>query len=126
MLSVSVRVMTNSADFLKRIYGLSEDEQNLTMSGFGNKRQTKSGGVTKVDVNPSTKIDAKTVDGKGFGRSYDRNNRPNDHRPGHIEQAKQPYSPSNPQSRWKDSWAKAGLETSTRAAQRRQNPYRKS
>src|SRR5262249_11979542 len=93
-----------------------------TLSGFGAKRQTKSGGTkTVVDTSPETKIDAKTIDGKGVGCSYDKSSDRVRNRPGHIEQAPQPYSPSNPQSRWKDSWAKAGLDASTRAAQRRQS-----
>jgi len=109
--------MITSDEFFRRIY-----EDHATVSGTGSKRQVKgASGTTKVDTSPETKIDGKTTDGKGFGRSYDKSNRPNEHRPGKVEQAPQPYSPSNPQSRWKDSWAKAGLEASTRAAKSRQS-----
>jgi len=115
--------MTNSADdFFRKIY-LGEDDSAATITKMGAKiaKQTPvKAGVTKVDVNPSTKIDAKTIDGKGFGRSYDRNNRPNDHRPGSVDFPSQ-KGPSNPQQRFVDRWTKAGLETSTRAAQRRQS-----
>src|SRR5262245_39953515 len=112
--------MTNADEFFKRMYSLTEDDEAYVQSGFGSKRQVKSGSKTKVDTSPETHVDAKTTDGKGFGRSYDRNNRPNDHRPGSVDFPSQ-NGPSNPQSRWKDSWAKAGLEQSTRNAQRRQS-----
>ena len=116
--------MIDSNTFFQHVYG--EGDEPYTLSGFGSKRQTKSGGVTKVDTSPETRIDSKTTDGKGFGRSYDRNNRPNDHRPGSVEFPRpQPISPTNPQAQrpsgLRDMWVKADLEASTRAAKSRQS-----
>lgn len=109
--------MTDANTFFQHIY----EDYPLTLSGFGGKRQVRAGGVTKVDVSPSTKIDAKPANDGPGAKGYTKETDPARNRPGHVEQAKQPYSPSNPQSRWQASWAKAGLEQSTRAAKSRQS-----
>jgi len=118
--------MIDSKTFFEQIYG--ESDGSYVQSGFGAKRQTKSSGTTKtpVDTSPSTKIDAKTIDGKGVGRSYDKSNDPVRSRPGSVEFPRpQSISPTNPQAQrpsgLRDMWVKADLEQSTREAQRRQS-----
>src|SRR5262245_26679150 len=106
---------------------IREADEAATISGTGAKRQIKSGGTkTAVDTSPSKKNESKKTHGKGVGRSYDRNNRPNDHRPGSVEFPRpQSISPTNPQAQrpsgLRDMWVKADLERSTREAQRRQS-----
>src|SRR5215471_11607282 len=110
--------MTDANTFFQHVYGIYEDEQSLTLSGFGNKRQTKSSNSkTPVDTSPQIK-DAKQMTDDKSAKGFERNNRPNDHRPSSVDFPKTPYSPSNPQQRFVDRWTKAGLEQSTREAQR--------
>jgi len=118
--------MITSQEFLRYIY---EGDAHLTISGTGAKRQTKSGGTkTAVDTSPSTKVDAKPANDGPGAKGYDRNNRPNDHRPGKVEQAPQPYSPTNPQNMLKASkevMDRLSLQNTTKAAQYRQwNAYK--
>lgn len=112
--------MIKSDEFLRRIY---EGDEPATITKMGariaKQEPVKFGGVSKVDTSPEVKDAKAMTDDKGT-KGFDKGNRPNDHRPGHIDYPQQ-RGPSNPQSRWKDAWAKAGLETSTRAAQRRQS-----
>jgi len=97
---------------------IREDDESYTQSGFGSKRQTKSGTKTAVDTHPQMRDAKAMTDDKGT-KGFDKGNDPARNRPGHVDFPQQ-RGPS-PQSRWKDSWAKAGLEQSTREAQRRQS-----
>src|SRR5262245_35948992 len=76
---------------------IRESDEAATISGTGAKRQTKSGGKTKVDTSPDMKPSNAQVayDQKGT-KGYDRSNRPNDSRPSSINFDKQSYAPSNP------------------------------
>lgn len=111
---------------------IRESDGSLTLSGCSGKRQTTKSSNTRtaVDTSPSTKIDAKTTDGKGVGRSYDKNSDPvrAQNRPGHLEFPRpQSISPTNPQASpprnpgLADMWRKADLEQQTREYQRRQS-----
>jgi hypothetical protein len=119
---------TNMSDEVNKDWShwIREADEPATIARMGariaKQEPVKAGGVTKVDQSPQIK-DAKAMKDDQNTKGYDKGNRPNDaqNRPGHIEQAKQPYSPSNPQSRFVDRWSKAGLDQSTRAAQSRQS-----
>src|SRR5262249_31856470 len=116
--------MIDANTFCQHIY---EADEPLSLSGFGNKRQTKSGGIkTAVDTSPSTKVDGKPFDnGKGVGCSYDKSNDPVRSRPGSVEFPRpQSISPTNPVQRIKGMWEKSILD-STRRAQSMQRPGKK-
>src|SRR5262249_1816569 len=98
--------MTNANEFFRRMYSLPESDEAATTARLGAKiaAQTpvKFGGKTRVDQNPKTApTTAQVADGT---RSYDKSNDPVNHRqtPAFPSQK----GPSNPQSRWKDSWNK--------------------
>jgi|SRR5262249_52300265 len=117
--------MIKAQDFFKHVY--SESDEAAAISGTGAKRQTKSSNSkTRVDVSPEMK-DARTMtDDKGT-KGFDRNTRPNDHRPNSIQFPGQNYSPTNPVARnqhltkmWNDS-----IAAQTARAQRLQRPGNK-
>jgi hypothetical protein len=114
--------MVDANTFTKSIY--EGDSEPLTLSGFGSKRQTKSSNSkTPVDTNPQMK-DARTMTDDKNTKSYDRNNRPNDHRPSSVDFPKQPYSPialnQHLTKMWNDS-----IEANTKRSQRLQRPGNK-
>jgi hypothetical protein len=92
---------------------IKEDDDAATVTKMGAQiaRQTpvRAGKKTPVDLHPDMKTPevTKVDDGKGsteVGKSFDRNNRPNDHRPSHIDYPSQ-KGPSNPQQgRLADMW----------------------
>jgi len=95
-----------------------------TLSGFGTKRQAKSGGTkTPVDTHPKM-VDGKNMrDDNGLGRGYDKSNRPNERR-NSIQFPGQNYSPTNPVARnhhltkmWQDN-----IESNTKRMQKLQRP----
>src|SRR5262249_6055666 len=74
--------MTNK-EWSKELYKIFEDDA-LTLSGFGSKRNRGSSGTTPVDTHPDLNLTSQD-DGKGkssaeVGKSYGRENRPNEWR----------------------------------------------
>lgn len=115
--------MTSAQDFISYIY---EGDEAATISGTGgcrntNDKKVKFGGVSPVDTSPEMKDAKAMTDDKGT-KGFDKSNRPNNHRPSHIDFPGQSYSPSNPvrQPGLRDMWQKE-LERTTREAQRRQS-----
>jgi len=111
--------MIDANTFFAHIYEADEPATIARMGArIAKQEPVKAGGVTKVDQSPQIK-DAKAMTDDQNTKGYDKSNRPNDHR--HSVDFPSQRGPQNPQSRWKDSWTKAGLEQSTRAAQSRQS-----
>ena len=110
---------------------LREDDDVATVTKMGAQiaKQTKvSKGKTPVDLHPDMKMPEanKVGDGKGsttVGKSFDRNNRPNEHRPSHIDYPSQ-RGPTNPVQRLGQMWQQAS-EAQTKRAQRMQRPGKK-
>jgi hypothetical protein len=112
---------------------LREDDGSATVQRIGaqaaRQDKVKFGGVTKVQHSPDLKMPEanKVDDGKGsYGlpkTQIDRNNRPNDHRPSHIDYPSQ-KGPSNPVQRLGQMWQNS-IEAQTKRAQKMQRPGNK-
>jgi hypothetical protein len=120
--------MTNNKEWSPQLQ-IREDDA-LTLSGFGSKRNRGSTGTTKVDTHPDMNLSGQD-DGKGkttVGRGFDKNTDPARNRPNSIEFPGQNYSPKNPVSernlRLTKNYLDA-IEAQTKRAQKMQRPGNK-
>lgn len=106
---------------------LREDDETATTNRLGAQKAAqqpvKLGGKTAVKIDPTTEDPKAMKDQHGTGRGYDKNNRPNDHRPSSINFPSQ-AGPTNPVARnqnltkmWNDS-----LLAQTKRSQKLQRP----
>jgi hypothetical protein len=102
-----------------------KEDDALTLSGFGSKRQSRNSNTkTKVDTSPEMK-DPKAMRDTNDTKGFTKDNDPARHRPNKLDLPQQ-KGMTNPQKNVYNMWKQADLERTTREAQRRQNPNRKN